>query len=94
MRCFFDRESVSAEILLPGNSGNQAKTMTSFTLFTYHYPTECVCVFACAQVQENVQHRRMTYVQLQDNVRQRSMTCVRVCVQVQESGQHGSMMCV
>ena len=43
MRCFFDRESVSAEILLPGNSGNQAKTMTSFTLFTGHYPTVCVC---------------------------------------------------
>ena len=46
MRCFFDRESVSAEILLPGNSGNQAKTMTSFTLFTGHYPTVCVCVCA------------------------------------------------
>ena len=46
MRCFFDRESVSAEILLPGNSGNQAKTMTSFTPFTGHYPTVCVCVLA------------------------------------------------
>ena len=44
MRCFFDRESGSAEILLPGNSGNQAKTMTSFTLFTHHYPTVCACV--------------------------------------------------
>ena len=43
MRCFFDREPVSAEILLPGNSGNQAKTMTSFTLLTGHYPTVCVC---------------------------------------------------
>ena len=42
MRCFFDREPVSAEILLPGNSGNQAKTMTSFTLLTGHYPTVCV----------------------------------------------------
>ena len=41
---FFDRESVSAENLLPGNSGNQVKTMTSFTLSTHHYPTECVCV--------------------------------------------------
>ena len=45
MRCFFDREPVSAEILLPGNSGNQAKTMTSFTLLTGHYPTVCVCVW-------------------------------------------------
>jgi len=44
VRCFFDRESGSAEILLPGNSGNQAKTMTSFTLFTHHYPTVCACV--------------------------------------------------
>ena len=44
VRCFFDRESVSAENLLPGNSGNQAKTMTSFTLSTHHYPTVCVCV--------------------------------------------------
>ena len=43
VRCFFDRESVSAENLLPGNSGNQAKTMTSFTLSTHHYPTVCVC---------------------------------------------------
>ena len=48
MRCFFDRESVSAEILLPGNSGYQAKTMTSFTLFTGHYPTVCVRVCVCA----------------------------------------------
>ena len=54
MRCFFDRESGSAEILLPGNSGNQAKTMTSFTHFTYHYPTVCVfvcvCLFVCVCV--------------------------------------------
>ena len=42
MRCFFDREPVSAEILLPGNSGNQAKTMTSFTLLTGITPTVCV----------------------------------------------------
>ena len=47
MRCFFDRESVSAENLLPGNSGNQATTMTSFTLSTHHYPTVCVCVSLC-----------------------------------------------
>ena len=48
MRCFFDRESVSAENLLPGNSGNQATTMTSFTLSTHHYPT--VCVLACSSL--------------------------------------------
>ena len=39
VHCFFDRDSVSAEKLLPGNSGKQAKTMTSFTLSTHHYPT-------------------------------------------------------
>ena len=50
MRCFFDREPVSAEVLLPGNSGNQAKTMTSFTLLTGHYPTVCVKASVCKSV--------------------------------------------
>ena len=36
MRCFFDREPVSAEILLPGNSGNQAKTYD--ILHTFYWP--------------------------------------------------------
>ena len=49
MRCFFDRESVSAENLLPGNSGNQATTMTSFTLSTHHNPAVCVCA-SCVDV--------------------------------------------
>ena len=35
---------MSAEILPPGNSGNQAKTLTSFTFFTGHDPTVCVRV--------------------------------------------------
>ena len=62
---------------------------------TFYLPlphSVCVCVFACAQVQENVQHRRMTYVQLQDNVRQRSMTCVRVCVCVCKCKRADSMV--